>query len=76
MGYGDGRGNDPSLAEKKREVVTKGEPLLEVETAKITSEIEATVSGVVAHILAEQGHTVPCLTALAIIVSQTGGSPH
>lgn len=47
--------------------VTQGEPLVEVEAAKVTSEVEAEVSGVLARILVEEGETVPVRTPLCVI---------
>jgi pyruvate dehydrogenase E2 component (dihydrolipoyllysine-residue acetyltransferase) len=47
--------------------VQAGEPLVEVETAKIETEMESTASGVLAHILVPEGVTVPIRTVLAII---------
>jgi pyruvate dehydrogenase E2 component (dihydrolipoamide acetyltransferase) len=49
------------------ETVTEGEPLVEVEAAKVTSEVEAEVSGVLTHILVAEGETVPVRTALCVI---------
>ena len=47
--------------------VTQGEPLVEVEAAKVTSEVEAEVSGVLARILVAEGETVPVRTPLCVI---------
>jgi pyruvate dehydrogenase E2 component (dihydrolipoamide acetyltransferase) len=49
------------------ELVAEGEPLVEVEAAKVTSEVEAEVSGVLARILVAEGETVPVRTALCVI---------
>ena len=43
------------------------EPLFEVETDKVTTEIPAIVSGVLKAILVESGTTVPVGTVLAVI---------
>ena len=51
------------------DLVTEGEPLVEVEAAKVTSEVEAEVSGVVARILVAEGETVPVRTPLCLIGS-------
>jgi pyruvate dehydrogenase E2 component (dihydrolipoamide acetyltransferase) len=51
------------------ELVTEGEPLVEVEAAKVTSEVEAEVSGVLDRILVAEGETVPVRTALCVIKS-------
>ena len=63
------------------DTVQEGEPLVEVETAKLETEMESTTSGVVARILVSEGSTVPIRTVLAIIaapgeeVSRTSGPP-
>ena len=49
------------------ETVMEGEPLVEVEAAKVTSEVEAEVSGVLTRILVAEGETVPVRTALCVI---------
>jgi len=54
---------------REGEQVTQGEPLAEVEAAKVTSEVEAEVSGVVARILVAEGETVPVRTPLCLIGS-------
>jgi pyruvate dehydrogenase E2 component (dihydrolipoamide acetyltransferase) len=52
---------------KEGERVEKGEPLLEVETEKISSELEAPASGVLLKITAQKGATVPVSGLLGII---------
>jgi pyruvate dehydrogenase E2 component (dihydrolipoamide acetyltransferase) len=49
--------------------IEEGEPLVELETAKIATELESTASGVVAHILVPEGATVPIRTVLAIVAA-------
>src|SRR5262249_38959405 len=49
--------------------VQEGEPLVELETAKIATELESIASGVVAHILVPEGVTVPIRTVLAIVAA-------
>jgi pyruvate dehydrogenase E2 component (dihydrolipoamide acetyltransferase) len=49
--------------------VQAGEPLVEIETAKIETEMESTASGVLAHILVSEGATVPIRTVLAIVAA-------
>ena len=41
------------------DTVAKGEPLMEVETDKVTVEIEATASGIVSSITAQEGDVIP-----------------
>ena len=52
------------------EKVEKGEILFEVETDKLTNEIEAKESGVLRKILVEEGETVKCLTPVAVIAGE------
>lgn len=49
------------------ETVDSYEPLLEVETDKVTSEVPSPVSGVILHILVPQGETVSVGTLLCLI---------
>ncbi|MCX7841250.1 MAG: E3 binding domain-containing protein, partial [Anaerolineae bacterium] len=49
--------------------VTKGEPLIEIETDKVTVEIEAPASGVLAHITAREGDVVPVGQTIAVILA-------
>lgn len=51
------------------DVVEKGDALVEIETAKINSDLEAPTSGVIAHILVSEGSTVDVGTVLAIIAA-------
>jgi pyruvate dehydrogenase E2 component (dihydrolipoamide acetyltransferase) len=50
------------------EAVTKGEPLLEVETDKVTVEIESPVDGTLAAIRAAEGEDVPVGEDVAIVL--------
>jgi pyruvate/2-oxoglutarate dehydrogenase complex dihydrolipoamide acyltransferase (E2) component len=47
--------------------VEKGEPLVEIETAKATQEVEAPVSGTLVKILLAQGETAAVNTDMALI---------
>ncbi len=49
------------------DAVREGEPLAEIETAKINSELEAPASGVLAHVAVPEGATVGVGSVLAII---------
>src|SRR5262245_51817284 len=49
--------------------VQEGEHMVELETAKIATELESIASGVVAHILVPEGATVPIRTVLAIVAA-------
>lgn len=52
---------------KVGDTVKKGEPLLEIETDKVTMEVEAEVDGVLLAILAEAGAVVPVIQTIAWI---------
>lgn len=47
--------------------VEAGEPVLEVDTDKVTEEVASPVSGVIAELLAEEGDEVKVDSVLAII---------
>ena len=49
------------------DAVVKGEPLLEIETDKVTTEIEAPVSGILMHVSAQEGDVIPVGQAIAQI---------
>ncbi|MCB0164610.1 MAG: 2-oxo acid dehydrogenase subunit E2 [Anaerolineae bacterium] len=51
------------------EAVTQGEPLMEIETDKAAVEIEAPVSGVLAHVTAQPGDKVPVGQTIALILA-------
>lgn len=52
--------------------VVEGEPIAEVETDKMTVELEAPQSGVLASVEAEAGTTVPVRGRLAVIEAEGG----
>src|SRR5437870_1567964 len=54
--------------------VTKGEPLMEIETDKATVEIEAPASGVLTNVTASEGDEVPVGNRIAVILAP-GESP-
>ena len=47
--------------------IDKGQPLVEIETAKINSDLEAPESGTIAHIMVPEGETVGVGTTVAVI---------
>ena len=49
------------------ERVTKGEPIVEMETAKALQEVEAPAGGTLGKILVSEGQTVAVNTTLAVI---------
>jgi pyruvate/2-oxoglutarate dehydrogenase complex dihydrolipoamide acyltransferase (E2) component len=52
--------------------VRKGEPLVEIETAKATQELEAPVAGTLVEIRLQEGQTAPVNTAIALIEERRG----
>lgn len=54
------------------EKVEKGEPLVEIETAKATQEMEAPVSGTLVKILLAEGQTAAVNTEIAVIEENHG----
>ena len=52
---------------KEGEYVKKGEPLLEVETAKVINEVISPASGIILKILASEGAEVPVGEKIAIL---------
>lgn len=51
------------------ELVTKGEPLMEVETDKAAVEIEAPASGTLSNIIAHEGDVIPVGQRIAVILA-------
>src|SRR5262245_66411707 len=49
--------------------VTKGEPLMEVETDKATVEIEAPASGILSNVTAGAGDEIPVGNKIAVILA-------
>jgi pyruvate dehydrogenase E2 component (dihydrolipoamide acetyltransferase) len=51
------------------DTVSKGEPILEIETDKVTVEIEAPASGVLGNVTAQEGDVVPVGQTIAVIAA-------
>ena len=51
------------------QTVTKGEPLMEIETDKATVEIEAAASGIMARVTAKAGDEIPVGQTIALILA-------
>jgi pyruvate dehydrogenase E2 component (dihydrolipoamide acetyltransferase) len=58
-----------SWLKREGESVKKGEPIMEIETDKVTIEIEATASGILGGILAQVGDVVPVGQTIAWILA-------
>ena len=52
---------------KEGDPVKEGEPIVEVETAKIETELESTASGILVHIMVAEGTLVPVRALLAVV---------
>ena len=57
------------------DAISKGEPLLEVQTDKATVEVEARASGVLAHVAGAAGDEIPVGQVIAVIVSRNEALP-
>ena len=55
--------------------VKKGESIMEVETDKVTVEIEAQASGILANITAAEGEDVPVGQVIALILEPGESAP-
>jgi pyruvate dehydrogenase E2 component (dihydrolipoamide acetyltransferase) len=55
--------------------VRKGEPLVEIETDKVTVEIEAPASGVLTSVTAQEGDVVPVGQTIALIAATGDAAP-
>ena len=56
------------------EEIRKGQPLVEVETSKISSELESPVDGVIAHLMAPEGAVVK-VGDLVAVIGEPGENP-
>src|SRR6185369_15881633 len=52
---------------REGDAVTRGMPLVDIETSKIVNEIEAEIEGTVRRLIGEIGVTVPVGTLIAVI---------
>ena len=66
-GMGMEEGTIVKWLKREGDKVEEGDPLAEIETSKISSEIEAPASGVLAHIMASEGETVRIGAVMAIL---------
>ncbi|HLI51183.1 MAG TPA: dihydrolipoamide acetyltransferase family protein [Thermomicrobiaceae bacterium] len=61
---------------KVGEEIEKYEPLVEITTDKVSAEVPAPVSGVVARLIAEEGETLPVGAELCVIDDGSGTEDH
>src|SRR5664279_5435075 len=57
------------------ETITKGEPLMEIETDKATLEVEAPASGILANVTAHPGDVIPVGQTIAVILASGETAP-
>ena len=57
------------------EAVTKGEPLMEIETDKVTVEIEAPADGILGMVTASEGDDVPVGQTIAFVLAEDEAAP-
>lgn len=57
------------------DAVRKGEPIVEIETDKVTVEIESPATGVLRDVTAQEGDVVPVGHTIALIVEAGGAAP-
>src|ERR671912_562252 len=81
LGVAQEKGTLINWLKAEGQTVTKGEPLMEVETDKATVEIEAVASGILANVTATAGDEVPVGHTIAVIlapgetISETAAAP-
>lgn len=66
-GMGIEEGTITRWLKNEGERIGQGEPLVEIETAKATQEVEAPVSGTLTKILLRAGESAPVNTEIAVI---------
>src|SRR5512138_3680767 len=64
-----------SWLKRDGEAVAKGEPLMEIETDKVTVEIEAPASGTLGGVLAREGDVIPVGQTIAWILAPGEKAP-
>ena len=59
------------------DTVRKGEPIVEIETDKVTVEIESPASGILSSVTAQEGDVIPVGQTIALIAESAipGGAP-
>src|SRR3954469_24541256 len=70
LGMDQDKGTLVRWLKRQGEAVTKGEPIMEVETDKVLVEIEATASGVLTNVTAEEGDEIPVGHVIAEILDE------
>lgn len=71
-GMGTTEGTIAKWLKVEGDLVTEGEAIVEIETAKAVEEVLAPVTGVLTKILLAEGETAEVYTAIAVIEEQHG----
>src|SRR5260370_3890937 len=74
MGESDVEGTIAKWLVKEGDRVTEDQPLVEISTDKVDTEIPAPEAGVIAKIIAQEGQTLPAGAVLAVIEVATKAS--
>src|SRR5436309_13564651 len=69
LGMAQEKGTLVNWLKAEGEAVTKGEPLMEVETDKAAVEIEAPASGILTNVTASAGDEIPVGNKIAVILA-------
>lgn len=70
MGYDMTEGKLLRWLKREGDVVSRGEPLAEIETDKVTIEVEAADSGVLRRIVASEGERLPVGARIGVLTAQ------
>src|SRR5215210_374011 len=74
MGVSVSEGTITKWLKQEGETIQADEPLLEISTDKVDTEVPSPGSGVVTQILVQEGETVEVGTKLAVIGGEAGGA--
>lgn len=75
LGFSNEKGKILRWLKSEGDFVKKGEPILELETEKVVTEIESPATGILKKILIPEGIEVPVLTVIAIITEKGEALP-
>src|SRR5438034_226566 len=75
MGVSVSEGTITKWLKREGENIEADEPLLEISTDKVDTEVPSPASGTVTQILVQEGETVDVGTKLAVIGGEAGGAP-
>jgi dihydrolipoamide dehydrogenase len=70
LGFSNEKGKIVKWLKSEKDFVKKGEPIFELETDKVVTEIEAPATGILKKILIQEGLEVPVLTVVAVITEK------